>query len=155
MHSFGIYFFTNVTGTIFTIVMEEKYHYDGIIFFVPKCLFTNMQGCQCTNVPRPLLIFLQGPPRHPSQAQPERPPRAERLHGVLEQLELCRGRRRRGRRRRRGEPAPVRRQHWRPRPPRDRRREERQLGQPHGERPHRQVENRFIVFSLEYYGLDL
>ena len=53
VHSFGIYFFTNVTGNVFTIVMGEKYHYDGIIFPVPKCLFTNVQGCQCTNVPRP------------------------------------------------------------------------------------------------------
>ncbi len=56
--SSGIYyFFTNVTGIFFTIVIKEikeiKYHYDGKVFPVPKCFFTNVQGCQCTNVPRP------------------------------------------------------------------------------------------------------
>ncbi len=45
--------FYQCDGNFFTIVMKEKYHYDGIIFPVPKCLFTNVQGCQCTNVPRP------------------------------------------------------------------------------------------------------
>ena len=50
--------FYQCDGNFFTIVMKEKYHYDGIIFPVPKCLFTNVQGCQCTNVPRPLLSLL-------------------------------------------------------------------------------------------------
>ena len=45
--------FYQCDGNFFTIVMKEKYHYDGIVFPVPKCLFTNVQGCQCTNVPRP------------------------------------------------------------------------------------------------------
>ncbi len=49
--------------------MKEKYHYDGIIFPVPKCLFTNVQGCQCTSVPRPLLLLPLLKPAAPEAAQ--------------------------------------------------------------------------------------
>ncbi len=63
--SSGIYFFTDVMLFVSTIVTGEKYHYDRIIFPVPKWLFTNVQGCQCTNVPRPPSLHI---PPFPTQS---------------------------------------------------------------------------------------
>ena len=58
LFSSGIYYFLPTWRDFFTIVMKDKYHYDGIIFPVPKCLFTNVQECQCTSVPRPPFMFV-------------------------------------------------------------------------------------------------